>query len=456
DGKNLLLMSQDVSVGLADRVQTASIGHTYVFNPTTINSFHVGFQRSIVVRQGTPGTPTWQELGAGVYSPIKNYFNLTITNYFSPFCNNCSPGPWASTTYQMNDDFSTIRGRHQLAFGFHLWQMRENAQGNIRTSGSFAFGNTLTGNGLANFMAGLSTSYTQNAGQYISERFTGPSMYIQDNFRVNNRLTINAGLRWDPLKPIRFNTPQVSLFDPAWYAAGVKSKVFNNGPTGILFSGDEGMPDSNNRYFGRNKLFAPRLGFVYDPRGNGQETIRAGFGLFFDTVSLGRDQNTSNPWAFSVSIPNPTSMLNPFAGSVYGSNPYPTPARFPADYVFPQFGGGFSSWIPHMKAAYVEQWNLALQKQLPDNWLVSATYLGNHSVHLPVSQSFNPTVYIPANCVAGQYGLTAADIAKSPACSQTGNANYRGLLYIQDPVKAFALGGQSWDGDGGTASYNGL
>jgi outer membrane receptor for monomeric catechols len=85
-------------------------------------------------------------------------------------------------------------------------------------------------------MAGMSTSFTQNAGQYISERYTGPSLYIQDNFRVNSRLTINAGLRWDPLKPIRFNTPQVSLFDPAWYAAGVKSKVFTNGPTGILFS----------------------------------------------------------------------------------------------------------------------------------------------------------------------------------------------------------------------------
>jgi hypothetical protein len=134
------------------------------------------------------------------------------------------------------------------------------------------------------------------------------------------------------------------------------------------------------------------------------------------------------------------------------------PNPFPADYVFPQFGGGFNSWKPHAKPAYMMQWNLALQKQLPSDWLVSATYLGNRSLHISpafgggaTSEQFNPTVYIPGNCVAGQYGLTAPG-----PCSNTGNANYRGLLYLQDPVKAFALGGVSWDGDGSNANYNGL
>ena len=197
--------------------------------------------------------------------------------------------------------------------------------------------------------------------------------------------------------------------------------------------------------------FAPRLGLVYDPRGNGQETIRAGFGMFYDTVSLGADQNSSNPWAFAINIPNPTSMLNPFAGSVYGTNPYPVPNPFPSDYVFPQFGGGFNSWKPHQKSAYMLQWNLALQKQLPNDWLVSATYLGNRSLHQSFSETFNPVVYIPGNCVAGQYGLTS-----NGACSTTGNENYRRLLYLQDPARAFALGGTNYDGDGGNANYNGL
>ena len=459
DGKNLLLMSQQLSVGKNDQVQTASIGHTFTINPTTINTVHVGFQRSAIERSETPGIPTWQDLGAGVFSPVKGYFNLSITNYFTPICTNCSPGPWASTSFQLSDDVSMIRGRHQLGFGVHIWNLREIAHGNIRTSGSFAFGTTLTGNGLANFMSGLSTSYTQNGGQLLDYHYTGPSLYFQDNFRLNSRFTINAGVRWDPYKSMSFDTEDgVSLFDPAWYAEGSKSKRFKNAPAGVRFAGDEGMPNGFDQYFGSNMKFAPRLGFVYDPRGNGQETIRAGFGMFYDTVSLGADQNSSNPWAFAVSIPNPTSMLNPFAGSVYGSNPYPVPNPFPSDYVFPQFGGGFNSWKPHAKPAYMEQWNLALQKQLPGDWLVSATYLGNRSLHISpafgggaTSEQFNPTVYIPGNCVAGQYGLTAAG-----PCSTTGNVNYRGLLYLQDPVKAFALGPVSWDGDGSNANYNGL
>ena len=453
DGKNLLLMSQDASVGLSNRVQTASIGHTYTINASTVNSFHVGFQRNIVNRLGTQGLPTWQQLGAGVYSPIPNYFNLSVTNYLagSPICGNCSPGPWASTTYQINDNISMIRGRHQLSFGFFAWNQRLFALGNIRASGSFAFGNTLTGNGLANFMAGLSTSFTQNSGQYMNWRYMAPSLYAQDNFRVNSHLTINAGLRWDPFLPFRQARPQVSIFDPAWYAAGLFSKRFTNSPQGVLFSGDAGMPANGAQFFGRMLEFAPRFGLVYDPRGLGQESIRAGFGIFYDVGLLGADQNTQNPYQLATSVPNPTSLTNPWAGSVYGSNPYPQASPVPSNVTFYQFEGSLGYFKLHPKPDYMEQWNLAIQKQLPSNWLVSATYLGNHSVHLSSSLDNNPTVYIPGNCVAGQYGLTAAG-----PCSNTGNANYRSLLYIQNPVGAYSLGSPATQGDSGTQFYHGL
>ena len=452
DGKNLLLMSQQISVGKDDMVQTGSIGHTYTFNTTMLNKIHLGFQRSAIERSPTTGVPTWQELGAGVYSPVKGYFNLSITNYFTPLHGNNNPAPWAATTFMLSDDFSMIRGRHQLGFGFSAWNLRTVAHGHIRTSGSFAFGSTLTGNGLANFIAGLSTSYTQNGGQYMDYHYTGPSLYLQDNFRLNSRLTINAGLRWDPFRAMSFDVEDgVSLFDPAWFAEGSKSKRFINAPAGVRFAGDEGMPPAFDQYFGNWKKFAPRLGFVYDPRGTGQETIRAGFGMFYDTISLGTDQNSSNPWQFSVNIPNPTSMENPWAGSVYGTNPYPVPNPFPKDYVFPQFGGGFNTWKPRREPPYMLQWNLALQKQFPGDWMGSATYLGNRSLHQDFTEPFNPVVYIPGRCVAGEYGLTAAG-----NCSTTGNENYRRLLYLQDPVGAFGLGNTNWDGDGGNANYNAL
>jgi len=208
-------------------------------------------------------------------------------------------------------------------------------------------------------------------------------------------------------------------------------------------------------YFGDNMKFAPRLGVVYDPRGNGQETIRAGFGMFYDTVSLGADQNSSAPWSAQINIPNPTSMENPFTGPVYFSSPYPAPNPFPSDYVFPQFSGGFNSWRPHKKPTYMLQWNLALQKQLPGDWLLSASYLGNRSLHTDSnSYQFNPVIYIPGTCAAGTYG--PASVQPAGPCSIAGNDNYRRLLYLQDPTRAFAMSGLSWDGDGNNANYNGL
>ena len=267
DGKNLLLNSEDASVGITDRVQTASAGDTYILNASTINTFHVGFARNAILRDDPNTIPTWQQLGAGVYSPIPDYFNMSITSYFTGNCGNCSPGPWASTSYSLNDEFSMIRGRHQLSFGFFMLNQRLWAQGNIRTSGSFAFGNTLTGNGLANFIAGLSSSFTQNSGQYIDWHYHTPSAYAADNFKVSSRLTVNLGVRWDPLFPYEQYHAQVSIFNPTWYANNVQTTRFTNSPPGVLYTGDAGMPGNNAMFFGKLAEFAPRVGVVYDPAG---------------------------------------------------------------------------------------------------------------------------------------------------------------------------------------------
>jgi hypothetical protein len=97
------------------------------------------------------------------------------------------------------------------------------------------------------------------------------------------------------------------------------------------------------------------------------------------------------------------------------------------------------------------QWNLSLQKQLGTDWLVSASYLGNETEHMWVQQPFNPAVYIPGNCVAGQYGLTAAG-----ACSTTANTNQRRVLALTNPAKGQYFGAINQVDAGGTANYNGL
>ena len=448
---NLLTMSTDASVGLADRVQSAVVGHTFIIDPKTISALRLAFSRSSVIRYDPSGAPTPQSLGANVTSPIPNYIYIPVSNYFTPMCTNCSPGPWISTDYQLSEEVNLVRGAHQIAIGVNVMNSRLNSYSNFLRDGSYSFTGQITGNALADLMLGRPISFSQNNGQIGDERLWVPSLYVQDNYRVSSHFTVNAGLRWDPFTAPSSAVPQVSIFDPGWYNSGIHSTVFSNAPVGTLFVGDKGMP-GNHYYFGRMAEFAPRVGAAYDPRGKGQETIRAGYGIFYAGTPLWLQAGTHAPFAYPVSIPTPTSgMSDPYNGSTYGSNPFPLPSPLPSNIAFPLFGTGLGNFKLHPKPAYMEQWNLAIQKQFRRDWLVSATYLGNRTVHLEYPEPLNPVVYIPGSCTAGQYGLTAAGL-----CSQTGNENYRRVLYLANSSVAKYYGALTPFGDGGNATYNGL
>ena len=447
---NLLTMSTDASVGLSDRVQTAVLGHIFTINPGTISQFRAGFTRTSVIRYTPDSVPTPTQLGSNVYQGVPGYIFLNVTNYFLPVCQNCSPGPWVSTNYQLSEEVSMIRGPHQIALGVNVINSRLNSFSNFQRNGNFTFNGQVLGNALADFMLGRPSSFTQNNGQIGDERLTMPSLYAQDNFRISSRLTLNAGLRWDPYMAPKKVVPQVSIFDMGWYNAGTRSKIFTNGPAGTLWAGDAGMPDSKY-FYGSLAKFAPRLGLVYDPRGKGQETIRVGYGIFYGATPLWLQAGIFAPFTYPVSLPQPVGGLSdPFAGSTT-SNPYPLPNPLPSNTQFPLFGTGLGNFKLHSQPTYMEQWNIALQKQLPDDWMLSATYLGNRTVHLEIGEPYNPAIYIPGNCAAGQYGLTAAG-----PCSNTSNSNYRRVLYLANPAQAQLYSAVNLFGDGANANYNAL
>jgi hypothetical protein len=342
---NLLTMSTDASVGLSDTVQSAVIGHNFIIDPNTISSFRAAFSRSAVRRYDPTGAPTPETQGASVTSPIPNYIYIPISNYFTPMCTNCSPGPWISTDYQLSEEVSMIRGPHQLALGVNVMNSRLNSYSNFIRNGSYSFTGQITGNALADLMLGKPISFSQNNGQIGDERLYVPSLYAQDNYRVNPHLTINAGLRWDPFTAPSSAVPQMSIFDTGWYNSGVRSTIFPNAPAGTLFVGDKGMP-GNHYYFGRLAEFAPRVGIIYDPRGKGQETIRAGYGIFYGASPLWLQSGTHAPFAYPVNIPTPAGgIANPYAGSTYGANPFPLPNPLPADINFPLFGSGLGNFF---------------------------------------------------------------------------------------------------------------
>jgi hypothetical protein len=448
---NLLNLQTDAAVGLHDRVQSVVAGHTFVINANAVNSFRLSYSRSSAIRYTPTGVPTATQLGANVTQLNPGYVNFAVTGDVTAACTNCSPSYFASNIYQIGDDFTLIRGRHEILFGGDWIHVHFNGHSSYQSNGNYSFNGQITGMALADLETGNLSSFGQSTGAVLHEGVNVPSLYVQDNFKITKNFRFNAGLRWDPyLLPVNYDHHE-SIFDLTAFNNNVHSTKFTNGPAGTLFYGDNGMPPNGGYGFGRKANFAPRVGIVYDPRGLGKETIRAGYGIFYGSIPLYLVVGTHAPFANPVTIPNPVGGLsNPWL-NYPGGNPFPLPNPIPSNTTFPTFGGGLGNYPLHSKPTSIQQWSLSFQKQLPGNWLASATYLGNKTDHLEYNQNQDPVAYVAGTCVAGQYGLTAPG-----SCSTTSNENYRSLFYSQNPSQGIYYGGLTNYNFGAIANYNAL
>jgi hypothetical protein len=155
------------------------------------------------------------------------------------------------------------------------------------------------------------------------------------------------------------------------------------------------------------------------------------------------------PWGYTITVNTPPGgFSNPWQGYP-GGNPFPAPTTFPKDFQFPA-GGTYVFEPKDAKATYLQQWNLAVQKQLGTDWLVTASYLGNKTTHQWLGHEMNPAVYVAGNCAAGQYGLTA-----NGTCSTTGNTNSRRVFALAEPYGQY-FGSAITVDTAGNASYNAL
>src|SRR5262249_10298152 len=118
---------------------------------------------------------------------------------------------------------------------------------------------------------------------------TFAGLYIQDNIRMNRRLTVNLGLRWEPGRAQRELKNRWTQFRLPDLIAGVHSTVFPNAPAGLFFPGDNGFPDKGPRDSMNN--LARSAGLSYDILGDGKTSLRGGAGIFFDTRQSGMNNN---------------------------------------------------------------------------------------------------------------------------------------------------------------------
>jgi hypothetical protein len=216
-----------------------------------------------------------------------------------------------------------------------------------------------------------------------------------------------------------------------------------------MFPGDSGMPPNNALHFNRWRQFAPRLGLVFDPQGDGRMTIRAAYGMFYDMPQMFyyNQQTGSQPFANNINVISPPGgFANPWQDYPGGD---PFPLTITKNALFSP-GGGYVSYPLRPKVPYVHQWNLSVQKQLGQDLMVSANYSGNSSIHLWTGRNINPVVYLPgSSCVIDGRPFTP--------CSSTANTAQRSQLSLENPTYGpFYSGGIGELDDGGTANYNAL
>jgi hypothetical protein len=431
--------NQDLSTGIGSdnipglphqkyfRNQNVAIDYTHTFSPNIINTGVFGFTR-IGHHRGPTASLGWGDFGGPATTSTTGVPSDLYTSV-SGSVNAGGDGTFVQNrqTWQFTDYLSLVKGNHTMSFGGDFRRENVNRVEDYYTDPVFNFNGQYSGNALADLLLGLPNYY--NLQTEVASRLRGNAfdLYAQDNYKITKRVTIDAGIRWEPFLPPVDNLNDQICYDPTFTK---QSTYYPTAPPGILFpgppvgsgslgKGDPGCPRS--MVPNRLKNLAPRVGLNIDPFGNGKTSVRAGFGIFFDQARLiaWNRFSTAQPFDESVIVNGPKVLVPSLSGNnIYTNggvqNPYPfSIPRTPAERLAfsPSYGGnwptaaGETVLTPNFNEGYTYQWNLTVDQALPKDFLLTVGYIGNHGSHLFVSRennyapisSYDPTLTIAQN-----------------------------------------------------------
>ncbi len=316
--------------------------------------------------------------------------NVTIENtaeYGGGFTAGTGYFPWdnSNPTYTYKDNLTKIIGSHNLMFGalFIAGQKNEVSSDYQSAQGTLTFNGTAsgsTGNGFADFLIGNIYSFEQsNQLPKYYERYKIVEPYLQDDWHVTKKLTLNLGLRvslfgtYSDKYKLAYNW-ESGAYNPRRIVLDTASDtVSGNRFSGMVQCGAPGVP----RGCLAGHLFnpAPRIGFAYDPVGDGKTSIRGGYGIFFEH-SNGNEGNTeslegSPPLVQDITLYNIPSYTS--IGATGASLAPLNVVSIPTKAIWP----------------YVQQWNFNVQRELPSHTVLTVAYAGSKGTHLADVRDFN-------------------------------------------------------------------
>ncbi len=345
--------------------------------------------------QGPPSLPTIAETN----------FSATATN----------AGPFTgSDNYELRDMVSLVKGKHSLFMGGEFGLDKTMFDANLLNFGSISFATsapTSTGNVTSDWVTGQASSFEQDSPYTTHLSTWHYAAFAQDNYRVTPRFTANIGIRWD------IDTPPVDPHNRTEsFVPGQQSTVAPLAPKGLVFPGDAGVGRGiiSTKYY----HVSPRLGFAWDPFGDGKTSIRGGEGIFFGNVAGNQWNQPGNAIPFALrpqtgegplnSITSIYSTPGDFPSTASGGGLFPYTYKASAPVFISGPGGATEAITTHFKYPYIYQFNLSVQRQLPGRVTLTTAYVAALSHQL---STFIDANYSPYSTAFGAPSTSATSVA---------------------------------------------
>ncbi|MBF8300641.1 MAG: TonB-dependent receptor, partial [Acidobacteria bacterium] len=433
------------------RAHSLTMGDTAVFGSNTVNAVRVAWNRT---RSHYNLEPFFGAETVG----IKNFHNyvpgvmgIEVSGGFTTASGGSVYFQGDTDAFQISDDITLVRGRHQIALGGNVSYWSHYTTDGQRGVGLWTFDGSVTGAGMADFLTGrlARLEHARPGVLDLNQKYLG--LYTQDTWRVSNRVTLNAGLRWEPFFGQHILNNAISNFSIDNFRAGVTSTVYRNAPPGFQYPGDRDFPAGKSGLNNKWTNFAPRVGVAWDVTGDGRMAVRSSYSLGYDFqgASYLFISATAPPYAGRLRVTSlPGGLDDPYLNWPGGTPPHPVPEVPGPDTQFPAYGA-LASVAPDNNSTRAQSWNVIVERQIGTVWQASASYLGSYTDRLWGQVQVNPGVFL------GTGPCTLAGVFY-PTCTTPANLNQRRKLSLENPQASRLIGSVERHEAVGTQNYHAL
>jgi hypothetical protein len=353
--------------------QSFVLADNHVWSPTLVSSIRAGWNR-LLWNNFFPNQNLTNVGIPGVSANYPGFSDISVTGYQDLGVTNV-PNQDGSQNRQLAGDLTWNKGRHNIKFGVQAYWLQTQFLSSQSSSGVFSFNGQFTGASFADFLLGDASEVNISNTLWVAQRQPLTQFFVQDDWKVSRRLTLNVGLRYELDPPPVENSGQIANFD----------MDTNPGHPQLVLS-SPGSRSSESLLGVDNHLFAPRFGFAYELPDN-KTVLRGGYGMFYSYMVPLRPEDNP-PGHVIVDI-----TTNPAQPSIFLSQ------GLPANIVSPGNASDVTlvSLDRSDKAPITQQWNFNIQRELPSGILVEVGYYGNDLDHMWRAFDGNPAPPGPGN-----------------------------------------------------------